>query len=147
MTNIRCLPDPGDSLKIVLYVFYIEMRFFAIPILMLLIITQTLGNWFVVMAFTANQGYISKNLCVNRYVPQMHCNGKCILMKKMKEKQNSEQGQPDGKVEVSTIVISSRNFYTNCLFSIPVTSVSVIADNRFQRPVDVSLSFFQPPRL
>jgi hypothetical protein len=107
---------------------------------------QTFSNGLVVMAFRANQGYIARNVCVNRYLPQMHCKGKCVLMKKMKEKQDSEQSRPDEKPEFSLIVISSRNFYSDHIPSIPVTRVLSNADSRPEKPVDVSISFFQPPR-
>jgi hypothetical protein len=34
--------------------------------------------------FEANQTYIAQNLCENRFRPAMHCNGQCVLMKKVR---------------------------------------------------------------
>lgn len=44
--------------------------------------------------FEANQAYIAQNLCENRFRPAMHCQGQCVLMKKMrliKSKQESDK--------------------------------------------------------
>jgi hypothetical protein len=122
------------------------MKFFAIPILIVVIMTQTFSNLLVEMAFRINREYIAKNVCVNRYLPKMHCNGKCVLMKKMKEKQDREQSQPDGKPEINLIVISSRTFYSECLPLIPFTGASSLVDDRSGKPIDISHAFFQPPR-
>lgn len=35
--------------------------------------------------FKANQPFIAKELCVNKDRPELHCNGKCFLMTKMRE--------------------------------------------------------------
>ena len=35
--------------------------------------------------FKANQSFIAKELCINKDRPEMHCNGKCFLMTKMRE--------------------------------------------------------------
>ncbi|MHA4895584.1 hypothetical protein ACXZ1K_12595 [Pedobacter sp. PWIIR3] len=40
-----------------------------------------------------NQKYIAATLCVNKNKPEMHCNGKCYLMKKLKQAQEKEQRQ------------------------------------------------------
>ncbi|MGK4567138.1 hypothetical protein [Flavobacterium sp. 3HN19-14] len=36
-----------------------------------------------VIEYAANYDYISKVLCVNKEKPQLHCNGKCHLMKEL----------------------------------------------------------------
>ncbi|MDZ7877085.1 MAG: hypothetical protein U5L45_05420 [Saprospiraceae bacterium] len=43
--------------------------------------------------FKINQDFIAKNLCENRAKPKMHCNGNCVLMKKLKKADNEEQKQ------------------------------------------------------
>ncbi|MGY4386135.1 hypothetical protein ACVWYN_003185 [Pedobacter sp. UYP24] len=45
------------------------------------------------MGFEVNQKYIASELCINKDKPQMHCNGKCYLMKKLKQAQDKEQKQ------------------------------------------------------
>jgi hypothetical protein len=121
------------------------MKFFAIPILVLLLVSQAFSNWFVVMAFNLNRDYIAKNLCENRYRPELNCNGKCVLMKKMKEREKEEQNQPAVRIDVTVVVLSSRTFFIN---ELPPVTVSIFAfgtDTRTIKPVDRSLPVFQPP--
>lgn len=45
------------------------------------------------MSFKINQDYIAKNLCENRDKPIMECNGRCDLIKKLKQAEKDEQKQ------------------------------------------------------
>ena len=122
------------------------MRFFAIPILILLLMTQTFSQWIVVISFNVNRDYIAKNLCENRYRPKLNCKGNCVLMKKMKQEQKNEQNVPGNiKVEIANIVLSSRSYFAaaeapvfnfNTAFSIPGNS---------GKPVDRTVTIFHPP--
>lgn len=44
-----------------------------------------------VIDYVVNYEYISKVLCVNKAKPQMHCNGKCHLMKELAKAAESEK--------------------------------------------------------
>ncbi len=44
-----------------------------------------------VLEYTINYDYITKTLCVNKAKPQMHCNGKCHLMKELAKASESEK--------------------------------------------------------
>jgi hypothetical protein len=46
---------------------------------------------FPVIEYVVNYDYISKVLCENKDKPQMHCNGKCHLMKEMAKESESEK--------------------------------------------------------
>jgi hypothetical protein len=51
---------------------------------------------FIYAGYQANKKYIATSLCENRDKPWMHCNGKCYLLKKIKqaeEKEKSEEKQ------------------------------------------------------
>lgn len=66
----------------------------AIAILLLLCsVSVCLSGFFVFAGFEMNQSYIAKELCINRDKPQLHCNGKCYLMRKLKQAQDKEQKQ------------------------------------------------------
>ena len=67
-------------------------RFIAI-LLLLCSASVSLSGLFVVAGFEMNRGYIAKELCVNKDKPQLHCNGKCYLMKKLKQAEEKEQKQ------------------------------------------------------
>jgi hypothetical protein len=71
------------------------MKFIAVTIFILLLLTQTFSKWLMVAGYSINKDYISKNICENRDKPKLHCNGKCQLMKKMaaeEESSNSSNG-------------------------------------------------------
>lgn len=123
------------------------MRLIAVPILILLMMTQTFSQWFVLAAFKINQAYIAKNLCVNRYRPELHCNGNCILMKKRKQREKEEQNSPSSlKLEVSTVIVSSRSFFCDVnTISLAVDKPTIPVYNTGS-PVDRSFTVFHPPK-
>lgn len=54
---------------------------------------MNLSGLFVFAGFELNKDFIAKELCVNKDKPQLHCNGKCYLMKKLKQAEEKEQKQ------------------------------------------------------
>lgn len=67
----------------------------SIGLLAFLMLIKSLMMPFVYLDFKLNQEYISKVLCINRDEPQLQCNGKCVLMQKMKEAHDQTQSQDD----------------------------------------------------
>jgi hypothetical protein len=62
----------------------------------LLILSLTISEFqraFIYAGFKINQRYIAKTLCINRYRPQMHCNGQCYFMRKLKAAEENEKKQ------------------------------------------------------
>jgi hypothetical protein len=122
------------------------MRFIAVPILILLLMSQTFSKWLVVINFNLNREYIAKNLCENRYRPVLKCNGNCVLMKKMKEEESKEQNTPAPvKMEASSIVLSSRSFFANAETLVFISNISYIIPVNSGSPVDRTASIFHPP--
>ena len=124
------------------------MKLVAVPILILLLMTQTFSRLFVVMSFRINQEYIAENLCENRYRPKLQCKGNCVLMKKMKQEQRQERETPGNlKIEVISVVVSSKTFFAS------MTDPDVIRTNPYHHakntgiPVDRSADIFHPPLL
>jgi len=58
------------------------------------------------ISFKLNQDFIARTLCVNRNNPEMHCNGKCFLAKKIakaKERNASKEApipNPDEQKQI-----------------------------------------------
>lgn len=103
----------------------------------------------VVVSFAVDQDYIAKNLCVNRDKPELHCNGKCILMQKLKltdPPKKSSQPIPEVlKLEISSFLVSDLIYSPN-----PI--IEDIKDNvkphSFVFFDDVSLDgIFRPPKV
>ncbi len=60
------------------------------------VLTVNYSRLFVYAGFKLNQTYIAAKLCENRNKPLFHCNGKCYLMKKIRqaeEKQNNAESR------------------------------------------------------
>jgi len=50
-----------------------------------------------VLDYIINYDYIAKELCENKAKPQMHCNGKCHLMKELAKAAEEQKQQSDKK--------------------------------------------------
>lgn len=61
--------------------------------LLLALISSNLSTLFVYAEFKANQRYIAETLCENKDKPQLNCEGKCYLMKKLKDAEEKEKKQ------------------------------------------------------
>lgn len=62
-------------------------------ILLSLYLVVMFKPYYSILEYYANQDYIAKYLCVNRYEIQTHCQGKCYLIQKLKERQTEESQQ------------------------------------------------------
>ncbi len=72
---------------------------------------QTFNKAFVVVDYFANTRAYAKN-CENKARPQLHCNGKCQMMKKLKQEEKKDEQNPERKVETKNeYVLSSKSFY------------------------------------
>ncbi|EDM36804.1 hypothetical protein PBAL39_18059 [Pedobacter sp. BAL39] len=62
-------------------------------VILLSLLTVNFASLFVFAGFELNKQYIADRLCVNKNKPELHCNGKCYLMKKLRMAQDKEQKQ------------------------------------------------------
>jgi len=107
---------------------------------------QSFGKVFILMDYQANKEYIMEFLCINRDKPELGCEGKCQLSKKLKaqdeaEKQTSKQSQ---KSEVQL------QLFCHSLFSLPAywpASVEMpIPTYTAGRPIQATSGIFHPPK-
>lgn len=114
-------------------------------ILLIAFLGQTFNQGFYYVDYLVNKAsYMEK--CINKARPNLHCNGQCLLMKKIEEQEKRERQQaPEMKLAGKTEVLSSRS-------SFQLTINSFIADNTRSyiladagTPVDQPSSFFHPP--
>jgi len=118
-------------------------RIIAISLLIALI-ASNFSRFFVYAGFEFNQKYIAEKLCVNKDRPWMHCNGKCFLMKKLKQVEEKEKKQERE---------NQRSHYVECLpsaatsFTFKRPTVKVIyPEGTVLNTVHRSFSIFQPPK-
>jgi len=120
------------------------MKFFAVPILFLLIISQSFKNWFFIVQYDLNKNYISKVLCENRDKPKMHCNGKCILMKRMAAAEENQPGPAPLKLswEIS-LFVDNHSEYSGDASSSP--AFYFIPRELFSEQISFCPGVFRPP--
>jgi hypothetical protein len=61
--------------------------------LLIAVLSANFSRLYVYASFGLNQKYIAANLCENRSKPWLHCDGKCYLMKKVKQVQEREKSE------------------------------------------------------
>ncbi|MDB5023747.1 MAG: hypothetical protein JWP78_1502 [Mucilaginibacter sp.] len=114
-------------------------------LLIISIICSSFSRFFIYAGFEMNQSYIASKLCENRNKPWLHCNGKCYLMKKVRqaeEKQNASERETQKNLvqEAYCHADNQVKFYTHLI------RVIAIALNRIELPERYS-AIFRPPQL
>ena len=110
------------------------------------ILSVSLAPAFIVAGFELNRDYIGTTLCINRDKPQLHCNGKCYLMKKLKAAEENERKENtrlkmenfSGYFDINTFTTLKTRFFMVSDFK-PVIRYTSFYISR------VSGSIFKPP--
>lgn len=58
-------------------------------------INSSFSSLYIQLAFKLNRKFIATTLCENKSRPWLHCNGKCYLMKKLREAKENEAKKQD----------------------------------------------------
>lgn len=125
------------------FTFIMLKRFLCLFIVMLMGIS-TFTRLFYFAGYEINKDYIAKVLCINKNKPELHCNGKCFLSKKIEEVEKKQQSaerktQKDITQQIMLIPSFSIKFYiaeASTLQKEYLNNYSLLSSN----------SFFQPPR-
>lgn len=118
----------------------------AIAILLLLCsVSVSLSGFFVFAGFEMNKSYIAKELCINRDNPQLHCNGKCYLMRKLKQAQDKEQKQEQSfqKIQLQEAITVLPFIFKQY----PIATVDLRIPLTTGMPVSQMNSIFHPPKI
>jgi len=113
-------------------------------VLLVSLLSANFFGLFVYLGFEANQRYIAKELCENRDKPQLHCNGKCYLMKKLKQAQEKEQKQERQaqKPQVQDAVVSTELTFRRYAFA----AITLHVPFSTGMPQSIRNSIFHPPK-
>jgi hypothetical protein len=120
-------------------------RTIAAYVLVLALLTANCGQLFVYAGFALNQKYIATELCVNRDKPQLHCNGKCYLMRKLRQ---AEQKEKAHETENQRPVLQPALIVDRLSLQTPVFFIAKMEhpELRFNFPKRSS-AIFQPPQV
>lgn len=108
---------------------------------------QTFNSVVIILHYYTNRDVYAKN-CINKSRPELHCNGKCQLMKKLKQEEKKDQENPERKADnKNEITLFSKSFFTSVAI-LPVGSGTVIkfSPHSESKPVDRSFGIFHPPQ-
>ena len=95
------------------------MKHFIAPLLALVVLYQSSVKTLILSNYLLNKDAITKNYCINKNKPAMHCNGKCHLKKQI-QKQESKENLPPLKLkqneEINLFSLSNTEhcFYSLC---------------------------------
>lgn len=120
-----------------------KMRYSFIILTFMGLLLQTFSKGLVLAEFMLNKEYIATVLCINRDKPKLHCDGQCVLMKRMaKETKQEQQGNAvKDKYEVVISEVVPQFSITPALSAEVLYSVYAPA-----LPADPLHAVFHPPR-
>ncbi|MFD1631056.1 hypothetical protein ACFSAH_14360 [Pseudopedobacter beijingensis] len=121
------------------------MKFVTTIFLAIAILSANFSRLFVFAGFELNKNYIAAVLCENKDKPQMHCNGKCYLAKKLeqakeKQKQQEKENQKNAFQEAFFEELAVYDFK----ISVPKVQNATIPHFKV---VVKSVSIFHPPQV
>lgn len=93
--------------------------------LLLALLSSILAKLFVYAEFKSNQAYIASTLCENRDRPALNCQGKCYLMKKLKEAEDKEKKQENQTQKKASVDL----FFLNETVA-PVLAIAIPAQKK-----------------
>jgi hypothetical protein len=114
-------------------------------VLVLTTLAANCTQLFVYAGFEINQKYIAAELCVNRNRPELHCNGKCYLMRKLKQAEQKEKAHESENQRpvlqpgliVEKLALAAPSFFV---------TKSLVVEENFNLP-ERSSTIFQPPKV
>ena len=97
------------------------------------------------MGYYSNREAFARE-CVNKSRPQLHCNGQCLLMKKLKQEENKDKQNPERRAEnKNEVVLSSHSSFPSLNPPvIPVFSQQYSATSE-GKAIKMPRSLFHPP--
>ena len=79
-------------------------------LLLLCCMAQTFSGAAMLGGYYINTAAYLRN-CENKSRPQLHCNGRCQLLKKMKQEEKKDAQSPERRVNGKEQVLSSKSFF------------------------------------
>ena len=113
--------------------------------ILLAFLAQTFNKSFIVIDYYLNPSVFAQQ-CENKDKPQMHCNGHCQMMKKIKNEDKKDHQNPERKLEnKNEITLSAKSYFA--IIALPESGSSEIHFPDFKCGKEIKLphSIFHPP--
>jgi len=116
--------------------------------LVILLLVALIGSNFAVYlvyaGFEVNKKEIAAKLCENKNRPWMHCNGKCYLMKKLKQAEEKEKKQDrQNQRSAYPLGLPTQPIFLSLIFPKNIVNYHPL---RIDRPISCTYTIFQPPK-
>lgn len=108
----------GMKRKTSAFVTYLLMVLLALGVMV-----ESTGKGGVLISYLINKNYITRTLCENRTDKSKHCNGKCYLMKQLKQQDKQQQSSTPGAPVHQEEIIMDMPWHS-LLLALNVQSVS-----------------------
>ncbi|WP_229201787.1 hypothetical protein [Arsenicibacter rosenii] len=95
------------------------MRQLVIYMLLVAVLLPVISPWGTIAYYQLNKDYIARVLCENRDKPQLHCDGKCYLAKRLKEQQDKQDKETAERVQKLPVVQLFSDALTTFVFQVP----------------------------
>ncbi len=122
------------------------LRYTTALFLLAAIAAQTFYQAVVVLDYYTNTASFALR-CENKARPAMHCNGKCQMMKKLKEEEKKEKQNPGRRTDNREQTLSSKSFFATLHFYLSPSLPNPSATLQPGRPIDRAYPVFHPPAL
>ncbi|HVM88996.1 MAG TPA: hypothetical protein VMT76_12475 [Puia sp.] len=120
-------------------------KIFAFTIIVAMLY-QAFNNSFLLADYYLNMASYLKN-CENKARPKMHCNGKCQVMKKIREQEKKDQENAESKGGNKYEVFSSKSFFATVHILSSVRRPSTIPHHYLcSKPSVLITDIFHPPQ-
>ncbi|MBZ5858682.1 hypothetical protein [Flavihumibacter profundi] len=113
-------------------------------VLLLALTAQNTGKLLLVMDYYANKSVYLAN-CENKSRPQLHCNGQCLLMKKMHQSDKKDQQTPEKKLEWKFEVLSFKSLNNDMTYTSSRFNRHYFVPNSTGIPAGFYNAIFHPP--
>lgn len=80
------------------------MRSLLVYLLLIAVLLPSISPWGTIAYYHLNRDYIARVLCENRSRPELHCDGKCYLAKKLKAQQDRQDKDTTERVRNTPVV-------------------------------------------
>ena len=117
----------------------------TVTMLLLAFASQTFYKAFIVFDYVANTKAYAR-YCENKNRPKLHCNGKCQMMKKIKEEEKKEAQNSERKSEnKNENILQLKNFQAIFQFIYAENTKLTYPEYRSGSIIKMPRSYFHPP--
>ena len=124
------------------------MRHALIYLLLAATLLPTVSPWGTIAYYQVNRDYIARVLCENRDKPDLHCEGKCYLAKKLKAQQDKQDKETMERVQNSPLLslFCNDRFSFNFLSTAPAELATLLTNYLLKSYAATLAVLAQPPR-